>query len=173
MKNKHGGGARTNESGLKFEQDISLEDALIAAGYTVSPDGKVKRGSKEIALSAPKHKFYERILNPLNISWEERISKKLLPDEALLIHKAKTLFIIEKKYQNQNGSVDEKLQTCAFKLKQYKRLLGSSYQVEYLYVCSDWFNNPKYEDVHNYIKSVGCHIFFNEIPLDFFGLSSL
>jgi len=42
--------------------------------------------------------------------------------------------------------------------------------VEYVYVCNEWFADSKYRDVHDYIYSVGCHIFFNEIPLDFLGL---
>ena len=35
-----------------------------------------------------------------------------------------TLFIIEVKYQQLAGSVDEKLQTCDFKRKQYLKLVN-------------------------------------------------
>ena len=31
--NRYGGGARTNENGLSFEQTTSLDEALIDAGY--------------------------------------------------------------------------------------------------------------------------------------------
>ena len=55
--------------------------------------------------------------------------------------------------------------------KQYQKLLrDTDYDVEYLYVCNDWFEQPCYDDVYDYIHSVGCHIFFNEIPLDFLEL---
>ena len=33
--NIHGGGARTNQNGLHFEQTTSLDDALCNAGYDV------------------------------------------------------------------------------------------------------------------------------------------
>lgn len=171
MINKHGGGARTNEFGLKFEQDTSLDEALITAGYSVSFNGRVKRGSEEIALSAPKHKLYKWLLEPRGIVWKKKLSKQLLPDDSLFVYKTNALYIIEKKFQHQGGSVDEKLQTCDFKKKQYQKLVSDlGWRVEYLYVCNDWFKHTEYEDVRNYIESVGCHIFFNAIPLDFLGL---
>ena len=46
-----------------------------------------------------------------------------------------TLFIIEMKFQEVAGSVDEKLQTCDFKKKQYKRLMAPlNIEVEYVYI---------------------------------------
>ena len=94
-----------------------------------------------------------------------------MPDDAILIIKDKTLFIIEIKFQVVAGSVDEKLQTCDFKNKQYKRLLTPlKISVKYAYILNDWFKKKKYKDVLNYIKSVGCYYFFNELPLDFLGL---
>ena len=171
MINKHGGGARTNEFGLKFEQDTSLKEALRAVGYTVS-DGHVQdQDGNLVAISAKKHKLYKRLLKPRKINWKDYISKQLLPDEALYVPSANTLFIIEKKFQHKAGSVDEKLQTCDFKKKQYQKLVSKlGWEVEYLYDCNDWFKRAEYKDVHSYIKSVGCHIFFNAIPLDFLEL---
>ena len=48
---------------------------------------------------------------------------------------------------------------------------GSDVIVEYVYILNDWFNDPVYRDVLDYIKSVGCHYFFSELPLEFLGLS--
>jgi len=42
-----------------------------------------------------------------------------LPDDAMLVIIRETLFIIEIKFQQVEGSVDEKLQTCDFKRKQF------------------------------------------------------
>nr|WP_302305468.1 hypothetical protein [Ruthenibacterium lactatiformans] len=170
--NRYGGGAKTNENGLRFEQETKLEEALRNAGYTVSAQGVVKNNcGNQVALSAPKHNLYKRILKPMGINWKDRISKQLLPDEALLNYTNRTVYIIEKKFQHDSGSVDEKLQTCAFKKQQYQKLFSNTgYNVEYLYVCNDWFSDPRYKDVHEYIHSVGCHIFFDEIPLGFLGL---
>ena len=170
--NRFGGGARTNRNGLLFEQETSLEEALINAGYRINSMNVVQdRNGNCLGIIAPKHAFYKRILEPENINWQDYISKRLLPDEAFLNFTNNTVYIIEKKFQHDAGSVDEKLQTCDFKKKQYQKLLcDTPYDVEYLYVCNDWFAQSCYRDVHEYIKSVGCHIFFNEIPLDFLEL---
>ena len=78
---------------------------------------------------------------------------------------------IEKKYQQTDGSVDEKLQTSGFKLKQYRKLVeGTSIEVKFIYVLNDWFHNPRYKDVLDYIKEVKCDYFFNEIPIEVLGL---
>jgi len=110
-------------------------------------------------------------LDESNIEWTKIISKKLLPDDALLVIVRETLFIIEVKYQQVAGSVDEKLQTCDFKRKQYVKLVASlGLKVEYVYVLNDWFNTPSYKDVLDYINSVNCHYKFNELPLAWLGL---
>ena len=170
--NIYGGGARTNKNGLKFEQETSLSDALYNAGYTITNRNIIKdKFDNVLGIIAPKHDFYKLILEPAGIDWRDYISKRLLPDEALLNFANNTVYIIEKKFQRDSGSVDEKLQTCDFKKKQYQKLFSDTdYNVEYLYVCNDWFTHPSYRDVHEYIHSVGCHIFFNEIPLKFLNL---
>lgn len=172
--NRYGGGARTNRNGLSFEQETSIEDALINAGYRINSRNVVQDGNGNcLGVVAPKHAFYKRILEPEGIDWQDYISKRLLPDEAFLNFANNTVYIIEKKFQYDAGSVDEKLQTCDYKKKQYQKLLcGTDYDVEYIYVCNDWFKQSCYRDVHEYIEPVGCYIFFNEIPLDLLDLPS-
>ena len=81
------------------------------------------------------------------------------------------MFIIEVKTQNVAGSVDEKLQTCDFKKKQYKKLLSQlNMEVEYICILDDWFRKSAYKDVLDYIISVGCQYYFNYIPLHKLGL---
>ena len=82
-----------------------------------------------------------------------------------------TMFILEVKTQNVAGSVDEKLQTCDFKKKQYQKLLSQlNMEVQYIYILDDWFRKPQYKDVLDYIISVGCQYYFNYIPLQKLGL---
>jgi len=105
------------------------------------------------------------------VNWKPILSKKLLPDDALLVIVRETLFIIEVKYQQVAGSVDEKLQTCDFKRKQYIKLVASlGLKVEYVYVFNDWFKKTEYKDVLDYIHSVNCYYKFNELPLSWLGL---
>lgn len=163
------GGSKT-QTGLLFESRISLSKAINQLeGYQVNSSDEVLYNGKKVAQLFTKNKLYKNLLLPLDVDHSRYISKKLLPDEAILI--GKTLFIIEMKFQNVFGSVDEKLQTCDFKKKQYTKLLSpAGINVEYIYVLNDWFKKPEYKDVLDYINSVGCHCFFNELPLSFIGI---
>ena len=169
--NTVGGGAQTNANGLHFEQTSELRDLFEDSNdFTLFGDDVFKDGVN-VATLYQKHSLYKNLLKPRGIDYTKLISKQLLPDDAILVHKSKTLFIIEKKYQNGGGSVDEKLQTCDFKKKQYTKLLSPlRIKIEYCYYLSEWFKQDAYEDVRQYILDVGCHYFFDEIPLDFLGL---
>lgn len=168
-KNIYGGGSQTNANGLQFEQETSLSTSLANAGYIVIGSDVFYNGEK-IAVSAGKNTLYS-LLQSFGVDYKTRISKKLLPDEALYILDQHRIVIIEKKFQKCAGSVDEKLQTCDFKKREYMRLFsGTGVGVDYIYVCNDWFRKAEYQDVRDYIDFVGCHIFFNEIPLSFLGL---
>jgi len=164
------GGAKTI-TGLKFESRINLKDAIKPLkGYNIAGDDVFFEGQK-VAELYQKNKIYKNLLEPRGVDYAHIISKKLLPDEALFLISNNTLFIIEIKFQEVAGSVDEKLQTCDFKNKQYNKLFSSlTIPVKYVYVLSEWFRKPEYKDVLDYIKSVGCHYFFYEIPLRFLGL---
>ncbi len=110
-------------------------------------------------------------LESQGINWKEVISKRLLPDNAILVILRETLFIIEVKFQQVDGSVDEKLQTADFKRKQYMKLVAPlGLKVDYVFVLNDWFKKKIYKDVLDYIQSVNCHYKFNELPLAWLGL---
>jgi hypothetical protein len=175
MKQKGFGGANTL-TGLNFEREVDFQDLLAAKpGYKVMPiPGKAGKGvffkGQLVARCFRKTEFY-KFLDEEGINWKPMLSKKLLPDDALLVIVRETLFIIEVKYQQVAGSVDEKLQTCDFKKKQYQKLVRClGLKVEYVYVLSDWFKDRAYKDVLDYIDSVGCHYKFNSLPLSWLGL---
>ncbi len=168
--NVHGGGAQTNVNGLAFERQTSLLK-MIARQPDFNVEGNIiKKNGVTIAEHYEKHSLYKGLLEKHGINYRNIISKKLLPDEAFLV--GNTLFIIEKKYQACEGSVDEKLQTCDFKKKQYTKLLATiDIKVEYYYLFNSWFKKEQYKDVLNYINSVGCKYFFDEIPLSALNIS--
>jgi len=169
------GGARTL-TGLNFEKKVDLYKILSRIpGYRVERS-KVRAGvdvyfkGELVARCFRKYEFY-RFLEENNVDWGKIISRRLIPDDALLVIVRDTLFIIEVKFQQTEGSVDEKLQTCDFKRKQYQRLVTPlGLRVEYVYVLSDWFKQARYRDVLEYIQSVNCHYKFNELPLSWLGL---
>jgi len=164
------GGAKT-KTGLKFESRIDLRTAFTQFKEYTAENGDLFYEDELVANLYKKNDFYSKFLHSLNIDHTKRISKKLLPDETIFIIKNKTIFIIEMKFQEVAGSVDEKLQTCDFKKKQYEKLLsGTGFKVEYVYVLNDWFKHTSYKDVLEYIKSVHCHYFFELLPFEFLGL---
>lgn len=165
-KNTVGGGNQTNINGLGFEQETTLADALIAAGFLLTPKNLIYVGKENVGKLASKHSLYRDFLEPLGVDWRDYLSKRMLPDDCFINYRNKTVYVIEKKFQSSAGSVDEKLQTCDFKRKQYEKLFKCiGYEIKYTYLLCDWFKKPEYRDVLEYIKSVGCDYFFNEIPL--------
>lgn len=167
--NIYGGGALTNAHGLNFEQETSLCDALRERGYTVSANSEIFYGKEFIGYCLSKHDFIKFLVKQ-NVNLAVN-SHKLLPDDALINYYNNTVYIIEKKFQHGGGSVDEKLQTCGYKKQQYCKLVSQiGFNIVYLYVLNDWFNQPRYNDVFDFIHQMGCYYFFNHIPLDFLGL---
>ena len=163
--NKVGGGALTNQNGLKFEGRTDLLEAINKhPDYEIKNLNQVVKNGVVVAYYYEKHSLYKNYLQPNGINYKNILSKKLLPDGALLVNNV--VFIIEKKYQAGAGSVDEKLQTCDFKKKQYIKLFKPlNIKVEYYYVLNDWFDKPQYKDVFDYIESVGCKYFIVDLPL--------
>ncbi len=163
------GGANT-QTGIKFEGKVDLLTKLDQRpGYAVAGNA-IKYDGKIIAYSHRKNSLYN-FLKSQGIDYKSYISKKLLPDDAIYVIKDNTIYIIEIKFQIVAGSVDEKLQTCDFKKKQYQKLFSAlNYEVEYIYVLSDWFRKEEYKDVRDYIISVGCYYYFEYLPLEKIGL---
>ena len=164
--NTVGGGAKTNFNGLRFEGRTDLLTAInLHPDYSIQNSNEIVKDGNIVAYYYEKHSLYKEYLTPRGVDYKTILSKKLLPDGALLVNE--TMFIIEKKYQAGAGSVDEKLQTCDFKKKQYSKLLNPlNIKVEYYYVLNDWFDNPKNNDVFEYIESVGCKYFIEDLPLE-------
>ncbi len=168
---KNGKGGGNTRTGLVFEGKVDLATFLAQqphyslVGHEVFYDGKV------VARVFKKNTFYSVFLAELKIDWKKYISKRLLPDDSIFVLWNNTLFIIECKHQQVAGSVDEKLQTCDFKKKQYKKLMApANIDIEYIYLLDDWFRQDVYKDVLDYIHSVGCNYYFEYIPLAKLGL---
>jgi hypothetical protein len=170
LPNTVGGGAKTNLNGLQFEGRTDLREAIRQHPvYNLNENEEVVKGTVVVAKYFEKNGLYKKLLEPKGINYKTVISKKLLPDGALLV--GDTLFIIEKKYQAGAGSVDEKLQTCDFKKKQYQKLFNPlGINVEFYYVLNRWFEQEANRDVFEYIKSVGCKYFIEILPFEEIGL---
>ena len=169
MKTGGVGGANT-KTGLIFEGKTDILTFLAKQkDYSVGENIVFFKG-KEIARTYKKYAFYS-FLEENGIEWKQIVSKRLLPDDSIYVIIKNTLYIIEVKFQQVAGSVDEKLQTCDFKRKQYQKLLSKlNIDVEYIYILSNWFRKPEYKDVLDYIHSVRCQYYFEYLPLEKIGL---
>lgn len=164
------GGANT-QTGLSFEGKVDFL-TFIQKQKNYSVDGnKIFYNKKEVGLTFKKYGLY-KYLEENGIDYTNFISKRLLPDDAIFVIANNTMHILEIKFQEVAGSTDEKLQTCAFKIRQYKKLLSRlNIDVKYIYILNDWFEKPEYKDVLDYILSVeGCSYYFNYLPLQKIGL---
>ena len=169
--NRFGGGANTNRSGLEFERQTELRDAFVEhPRYALQGDTVLDRATGQaVGVLYEKNKLYKNLLAARGVDYTQLVSKRLLPDGAILVDN--TLYIIEKKFQAGSGSVDEKLQTCHFKKRQYERLVAPlGLKVAFYYLLNEWFLDSSYQDVLAYIEEVGCRYFFKEIPLEDLGL---
>ena len=167
---KGGTGGSNTITGLRYEAQVELAAFINSQnGYHID-DTKVYYNDELVARLFKKYSLY-KFLKVNGVDWKKHISKQLLPDNCIYVIINNTAFILEVKHQEVAGSVDEKLQTCDFKKKQYTKLFSElNYKVEYLYVLDDWFKNPKYKDTLDYIISGGCRYYFGYIPVEELGL---
>lgn len=169
MKSKGAGGGNTI-TGLNFEKKRDILEILKKAKDYSVKGSIIYYRDKEVARSYRKQGLY-KLLAEKKVDWRKSVSKRLFPDEALYVIVNNTFFIIEMKFQKVAGSVDEKLQTCDFKKKQYRKLMAPlNIDVEYIYILNVWFKNPSYKDTLDYVISVGCQYYFNYLPLQKLGL---
>ena len=156
LKNKGtgAGGAKTNENGKEFEKITSIEEHLEKNNFK-----KVKFGL------GTSHYYYISEDNAITYFTQQGLKKMYkefniwrYPDEAYMITKNGTtvLKILEKKNQNAEGSVDEKLQCGEFRKREYHEMFkGTIDKVELAFCLSEWFykriNNN--EDKWNFLKS--------------------
>lgn len=167
---KGGIGGGNTRTGLVFEGKVDLATFLSKQPRYKIENDIVYYEEQKVARIFKKHGFY-KFLKEIEIDWKKYISKQLLPDDSIYVIINNTLYIIECKHQQVAGSVDEKLQTCDFKKKEYQKLMApANIKVQYMYLLDNWFRDPKYKDVLDYIISVGCQYYFEFIPLVELGL---
>jgi hypothetical protein len=164
------GGANT-KTGLKFEARHDFGELLSRHPNYEVEGNKIRYKGQQLGLLLKKKRLYSEFLVPHGVPVKDLVSARLEPDTAVIIPSQKRATILEMKFQGTGGSVDEKLQTCAFKLQQYGKLFGHlGFTVKYVYVLGEWFMHPRYKDVLNYVTSVGCEHYFGELPLAALGL---
>jgi hypothetical protein len=151
------GGSKTTYNGLNFEDKTSIENNL----------DKLKYIKKEININKRKGCYYQNdnIIyfkkNGFKLYFEKefKIITYRQPDEAYLIKQDDKyiLKILEKKNQNVDGSVEEKLKTGAFNRREYELMVNihNEYKFTIIYCfCVSKFLQDKLESEHIKYKNI-------------------
>lgn len=165
------GGANTNRTGLSYEAntDLSTEYTLTTPEPnketcdTNHPYIKFK-DSEKLFIKAGKRDLYKIMsdMNEVNTELAPAAGCKY-PDEAYVNIVDKHIYIIEKKFQQTSGSVDEKIQTGQFKQYHYSKLFPN-FKVSYIYCLSNWFKKPDYKSVLEYLGENKIQVYWGNDP---------
>lgn len=163
------GGANTNASGKPFEEKTSIIPELIKLNFQKKIFGKGKKDyyylkdyeNKKI-LFLEQGGFQKYIYETYN----KNIRRK--PDEAFIIEEKDKDYIIikilEKKNQNGEGSVFDKIFNGPTIKEEYQAHLGNKFKIEYSYCLSEYFknrlNDNYYEFYKNKCKKENINIFY-------------
>ena len=177
-KGKKYSGRPTMKNGLKFEATTNLSSALDSHQKFEVKGDLIYFENQKVGQIVSQNKIY-KWLESENIDWKRLTNKQMKPDEAVFNTMNNTLYIIEKKYQETEGSVDEKLQTFWFKIWFYEKITKDlNIEIDFAYLLSDWFFEKKYksawrkdtlvyEQILKYLDTNNINVFRKEIPLDY------
>lgn len=155
------GGANTNINGLSYEELTDLKSMYKSCTQTLNRSEIQFEGYDNTFIKVNKSALYHYMkqIGEMNTELIPAAGCKQ-PDEAYIYKNI--LFILEKKFQQTSGSVDEKIQTGSFKKIHYGELFPN-FKIYYIYCLSDWFKKDEYKSVLSYLKR-------NDIPI-FWGSS--
>lgn len=154
------GGANTNHHGKRFEDKTNNLQRLLKMGYiknsfTKNPTNKYDYylsktfdEEKKTIVFVEQNGFKKYMKNKYNID------SYRCPDEAYIIEYAsgrKVVKILEKKAQNVEGSVEDKLLNGAAFVRMYQLRLGSDFEVCYGFCVSEFLKKKILSDKQKYI----------------------
>lgn len=156
------GGANTNKNGLPYEQltDLNTEYQVISSDLHHKRIQFNKNTDKTFTTTQQSHVFkhMDQYVNK-NIPKAHGCKN---PDECFIDENSKTMFIIEKKFQQVTGSVCEKIQSPDFKIWQYQRTFAD-YNIVYIYCLSEWFKDNCKAEIE-YLQYKKIPIFWGNSP---------
>uniref|UniRef100_A0A6C0DEM2 Uncharacterized protein n=1 Tax=viral metagenome TaxID=1070528 RepID=A0A6C0DEM2_9ZZZZ len=156
------GGANTNKNGLLYEEKTNLEPLYATSIFDKETNTYIVtfNGSESKYVRANKANLYKymKYRGEVNNTLQQAAGCKQ-PDEAYIDNDRKIVFIIEKKFQQGSGSVDEKIQTGPFKQLHYSQQFPN-YTIHYIYCLSEWFKNKEYTSVLEYLHQHNIPVFW-------------
>lgn len=177
------GGANTNKNGLKFEEKTSIENFLLNAKFNkICMNESDKKSNKQCYYYEfndidNKRKIIYFTKKGFKIYFRENFDMCTYkePDEAYLIIKDNKyhLKILEKKNQNVEGSVEEKLKTGNFVKQEYELMINDNnkninLEVSFAFCVSKFLQNklasdiPKYININKIMKRENIQLFYGD-----------
>jgi len=174
------GGANTTKNGNSFETKTNIEDYLIKKDFIKNKMSKNKNGyylekkikeedKDDITLIYMTQNGFREYIKKLDIPNE--IYRK--PDETYLIISEDKYYlkILEKKNQNVDGSVEEKLKTGLFNKQEYELMLKNDkieFIIKYGFCLSKFLeeklnsDNTKYKNMKKLIEKDNIKLFYGD-----------
>ena len=163
-------GAAAVRTGREFENETSLHGKL-PYNFSVYDHSITKKGGfldQNFPHLDHSNKWPHRTFQPDQTVYNGHVD--LFNNNPLV---RPTIYIIEKKYAEVDGSHYQKLPYSIYLKEMYEKLFEDyNVNVEYiLLMSSSWYDNKKYYDLYEYIKKSGIDYYFDEIPATVFGLN--
>jgi hypothetical protein len=168
------GGAKTNYYGKKFEEKTNNQSRLIENGYIINSFKKTPKKSYDYLSKTYEDKTIIFVLqHGLKIYMKNKYNIDLFrcPDEAYIIeYKSgrKVIYILEKKEQHVDGSVETKLWSGPSLKREYELVLGEEFEVCYGFCVSNFLQNklssknPKYIILNTILNENNIKVLFGD-----------
>ena len=130
------GGSNTNKNGLPYEFLTDLNDSFTIIKTNKFSKNIMFNNYKKEFIRTEKSNLFKHMNRPADATRDGHGC--IRPDECYIDEFNKNIFIIEKKFQQTNGSTCEKIQTPKFKIWQYSRTFPQ-YNIVYIYCLCEWF----------------------------------
>ena len=168
------GGAKTNYHGKKFEEKTNNQSRLLENGYIINSFKINSKKSYDYLSKTYEDKTIIFVLqHGLKIYMKNKYNIDLFrcPDEAFIIeYKSgkKVIYILEKKEQHVEGSVETKLWSGPSLKREYELVLGEDFEVFYGFCVSKFLQNklmsknPKYTILNTILNENNIKVLFGD-----------
>ena len=151
------GGAKTNYYGKKFEEKTNNQSRLLENGYIINNFKETSKKTYDYLSKTYEDKTIIFVLqHGLKIYMKNKYNIDLFrcPDEAFIIEYnsgKKVIYILEKKEQNVDGSVETKLWSGPSLKREYELVLGEDFEVFYGFCVSNFLKTKFISKIPKYI----------------------
>jgi hypothetical protein len=168
------GGAKTNYYGKKFEEKTNNQNRLIENGYIINNFKKSPKKLYDYLSKTYEDKTVIFVLqHGLKIYMKNKYNIDLFrcPDEAYIIEYTsgrKIIYILEKKEQRVDGSVETKLWSGPSLKREYELVLGEDFEVFYGFCINKFLQNklisknPKYTILNIILNENNIKVLFGD-----------